>query len=205
VLQGVGLAISGALDEAKRVSRENGACIVMSIDGLVNSAQAMVVSVVPGLTANEDLMPFVLGTSADGKGTVSVIAHPFPEDPAKRQRFFENLFAGEVRKGATELAFGHMAWQAKVSDQEIEAASRGEPILSASSRPDRQEVVYLTCGSASGEFAHLTAPVHRKADGSVEIGEFSREAFNEGLIPQAMRAAFESRPNKPWWRTIFGR
>ena len=179
----------------------------MALDELIEAACGAATHVGNGLTGDEDLMPFVLSVPATGKGRMSVLGSPFPQRFDKRRRFFNTIFGDEVRKyNAKEVAFGYMAWMAKLSDDELQSVKDGLSVPSVSSRANRYEGVIIMCANAEGEFASLTAPVHRMPDKSVQLGDFIRDdGFNEGLIPDALANAFAPEPEtrKPWWR--FGR
>jgi hypothetical protein len=177
----------------------------MAIDDLISAAINALSTVASGIRGKEDLIPLILCESRTGPGWLSAIAYPFPNKYEARKRCFEKMFAREVDKGAIELAFGYMAWQAKRSEKDIEALKRGEGIAPASSRADRTEVIIIMCATAAGEFAVLTASIQRMPDGTVAVGEFIRDVGpSSGLIPDSMRAAFAPRPKRRWWN-VFGR
>jgi len=94
-----------------------------------------------------------------------------------------------------------MAWEANLSDAEMEAVKRGEEVERVSRRPDRREIMTVWCVSTDGESATLKAPVRRAKGnalgiifrgqrGAVEVEPFVREESpDEGLIPDTMLAA----------------
>lgn len=176
----------------------------MAIDRLVNDACKCAAHVTRGLSGDEDLMPFVLSIPRTGQGRLSVIAHPLPQGDGERQRFYETLFADEVTKHhATQIAFGYMAWMARMSKEDEQALRDGKSIQRASLRTDRYEAIVIGCANAEGEYALITAPVQRKSDGTVGIGDFFRDDKSTGgLIADALRSAFLTTPRtqKPWWR-----
>jgi hypothetical protein len=180
---------------------------IMALDELIEAACKAATHVGNGMTGDEDLIPFVLSVPATGKGRMTVIGSPFPQHFEKRRRFFNTLFGDEVRKNnAKEVAFCYMAWMAKLSDDDIQAIKDGLSVPSVSSRAGRYESVVIMCANAEGEFASLSALVHRMPDKSVQLGDFIRDDnSNEGLIPEALCRAFAPEPEirKPWWR--FGR
>lgn len=176
----------------------------MALDQLVAQACQCATQVTRSLSGGEDLMPFVLSNPRTGKGSLSVIAHPVPQQDGERQRFYETLFLDEVRRrDATEIAFGYMAWMARMSDEDKQALRDGKAIQRASLRTDRYEAIVIGCANAEGEYALITAPVQRNPDGTVGVGEFFRDDKSTGgLIADALRSAFLAppQPPKPWWR-----
>jgi len=176
----------------------------VALDQLVNQACQCAAHVARGLSGDEDLMPFVLSAPQAGQGRITVLARPVPQEDGKRQRFYETLFADEVRKHkATQIAFGYMAWMARLSADDDQALRDGKPIQRASLRTDRYEAIVIGCVNAEGEYACVTSPVQRSPDGTVGVGVFARDDnFTGGLIPEALRSAFLTtpRPRKPWWR-----
>jgi hypothetical protein len=175
------------------------------IDDLIKTACEAVTTLTSRLNGDEDLIPAILAKSATGQGRIAVIAHPFPRQEQARRRFFEKLFRQQVLNGASELAFWYMAWQAKLSDEDMRALQQGLPIQPMSSHPNREEVIYVTCYTAEGQFANLTTHVNRTKN-SVSVGDFVRDDMsNTGVIPESMLAAFTnpSPAKQPWWR--FGR
>ncbi len=149
----------------------------MAIDDIIKAATRAVANDLKPLRGDkDDLCPSIVTIGPEGQTKRTRIWKTFPDPADARRRFFAKIFAQHVNKQTKAVALCYMAWQAKLSDDEMAAVARGEPIPTISSRPNREEVVTIVCMTIEGGFACLKAPVVRREDKMITADDFAAKS-----------------------------